>query len=68
MLFALAIVGLAVHFAIYHHTGASAFLNQPEFYYNRFVLRSHSGDWTKDVSLTAGVSTYATAGMVVLFL
>ena len=52
---------LVVHFEIYRQTSASAFVNRPEFYYNRFVIRDSSGQWIRDVSLAAGFWSYITA-------
>jgi hypothetical protein len=57
---------LALHTAIYWRTTASAFLNQPEFYYNRFVIRDIHGQWIRDVSLAAGFWSYVSAGIAVL--
>jgi hypothetical protein len=52
---------LVIHFEIYRQTSASAFINRPEFYYNRFVIRDSSGQWIRDVSLAAGFWSYVTA-------
>ena len=52
---------LVIHFEIYRQTSASTFVNRPEFYYNRFVIRDISGQWIKDVSLAAGFWSYITA-------
>ncbi len=52
---------LVIHFEIYRQTSASAFINRPEFYYNRFVIRDSSGQWIRDVSVAAGFCSYITA-------
>ncbi len=52
---------VAIHFEIYRQTSASAFVNHPQFYYNRFVIRDSSGQWIRDVSLVAGFWSYITA-------
>jgi len=71
MLASLVLIGggllcLLFHLTIYHQTQASAFLNQPEFYYNRFVIRDRSGQTIGDVSLIVGSLSYLTAGLAVL--
>jgi hypothetical protein len=43
------------------------FINQPEFYYNRFVIRDGNGQWVRDVSLKAGFWSYITAALGVGF-
>ena len=67
VLLVIATFSLALHIAIYWRTTASAFLNQPEFYYNRFVIRDIHGQWIRDVSVAAGFWSYVSAGIVVLF-
>jgi len=54
---------LIVHFVIFQQTGASAFINQPQFYYNRFIIRDGNGQWVRDVSLKVGYASYLTAGL-----
>jgi hypothetical protein len=59
---------LIAHFVIYRQTSVSAFVDHPEFYYNRFVIRDSSGHAVRDVSLATGFWTYITAitGVVLL--
>jgi hypothetical protein len=52
---------LMIHFGICYQTSASAFINRPEFYYNRFVIRDSSGQSIGNVSLAAGFWSYVTA-------
>jgi len=63
LLIGIGVLCLMIHFGIYHQTQASAFINQPEFYYNRFVLRDSNGQWVRDVSMSAGFASYLTAGL-----
>jgi hypothetical protein len=60
LLLAVGVLSLVVHFEIYRQTSASAFVNQPAFYYNRFYIRESDGQ-TRDVSLQAGFWSYFTA-------
>jgi hypothetical protein len=66
VLLVIATFSLALHIAIYWRTTASAFLNQPEFYYNSFVIRDIHGQWIRDVTLAAGFWSYVSAGIAVL--
>ena len=59
---------LIAHFVIYRQTSVSAFVDHPEFYYNRFVIRDSSGHSVREVSLATGFWTYITAVSGVLFL
>ena len=54
---------LAIHIGIYHQTQASAFINQPEFYYNRFVIRDANGSTVREVSMMVGCLSYVTAAL-----
>ena len=62
-LIALGVLCLAIHLGIYCETQASAFINQPEFYYNRFAIRDVHGASVKEVSLAVGYLSYLTAGL-----
>lgn len=62
LLLVIGAVSLIVHFEIYHRTSASAFVNQPVFYYNRFYIRESNGQ-TRDVSLRTGFWSYITAAL-----
>lgn len=64
LLLELGALSLIFHFMIYRHTSASAFVNQPVFYYNRFYIRESNGQ-TRDVSLQVGFWSYITAGLSV---
>jgi hypothetical protein len=64
LLLVIGALALAVHFEIYHQTSASAFVNQPVFYYNRFYIRNSDGHAT-EVSLRAGFWSYITAAFSV---
>jgi len=59
---------LIAHCVIYHQTSVSAFVDHPEFYYNRFVIRDSSGHSVREVSLAIGFWSYATATIGVVFL
>ena len=61
-------LGVVVHFVLYHRTSVSAFIDRPEFYYNRFVIRDSSGQLVREVSLRVGFWSYATAAAGVMFL
>ena len=63
LLIGLGALCLAIHFGIYHETQASAFINQPEFYYTRFVIRDASGSTVKEVSMRVGCLSYMTAAL-----
>ena len=53
---------LVIHFEIYRRTSASAFMNQPEFYFrNVFVIRDSSGQAIGEVSYATGFCSYITA-------
>jgi len=67
VLIGMGVLCLIIHFAIFQQTQASAFFNQPEFYYNRFVIRDGNGQWIRDVSLLAGSASYLTAGLALTF-
>ena len=57
---------LAIHFEIYRRTSASAFINQPEFYFrNVFVIRDSSGHSIGEVSYATGFCSYITAFIAV---
>jgi hypothetical protein len=64
LLLFIGVLSLTVHFEIYHRTSASAFINQPVFYYNRFYIRDSDGH-TVDVSLQIGSWSYITAALAV---
>ena len=59
---------LTIHFGIYYVTQASAFINQPAFYYNRFVIRDANGTTLKEVSMQVGCLSYVTAALGLAFL
>ena len=61
-------LGLVAHFVLYHRTSVSAFIDRPEFYYNRFVIRDSSGQAIREVSLSTGFWSYATAAAGMMFL
>ena len=63
LLIGIGALSLIIHFGIYQQTRASAFINQPEFYFNRFVIRDSNDDWVRDVSLSVGCASYLTAGL-----
>ena len=53
---------LVIHFEIYRRTSASAFINQPEFYFrNVFLIRDTNGQVIREVSYATGFCTYITA-------
>jgi hypothetical protein len=63
----LGLLGFIAHFVLYHRTSVSAFIDRPEFYYNRFLIRDGSGQTIREVSLSTGFWTYATAATGVVF-
>ncbi|MCA9218185.1 MAG: hypothetical protein KDB27_34185 [Planctomycetales bacterium] len=67
LLLTVGVVSLVIHLGIFCFTGASACVNQPEFYYNRFVIRDADRNSVNSVSLTIGVLSYSTAVMAVAF-
>lgn len=63
----LGLLCLLVHFEIYRRTSASAFINQPEFYFrNVFIIRDASGQAVGEVSYATGFSSYITAFITVV--
>ena len=61
-LFFVGVVCLWVHFEIYRRTSASAFINQPEFYFrNVCLIRDASGQVIREVSYATGFFSYITA-------
>jgi len=53
---------LVIHFEIYRRTSASAFINQPEFYFrNVFVIRDTNRQAVGEVSYATGFCSYITA-------
>jgi len=53
---------LVIHFEIYRRTSASAFINQPEFYFrNVFVIRDSNRQAIGEVSYATGFCSYITA-------
>jgi hypothetical protein len=60
--------GFVAHFVLYHRTSVSAFVDRPEFYYNRFVIQDSSGQSVREVSLSTGFWTYAPAAAGLMFL
>ena len=58
-----AVLSLAVHFEIYRQTSASAFINRPEYYYYCFVIRDRNRQSIGEVSMAAGLGSYATAAL-----
>src|SRR5437899_198605 len=68
LLLVIGTLSLVFHFKIYHQTSASAFINRPEFYYSRFIIRDSSGQWIKDISVEAGFWSYFTAILSVVSL
>ena len=57
---------LVIHFEIYRRTSASAFINQPEFYFrNVFVMRDSSAQTIGEVSYATGFCSYITAFITV---
>jgi len=53
---------LVIHFEIYRRTSASAFINQPEFYFrNVFVIRDTNRQAIAEVSYATGFCSYITA-------
>src|SRR3954468_7950884 len=68
-LFVVGVICLAAHFEIYLGTSASAFINQPEFYFrNVFVIRDASGHAIGEVSYATGFCSYITAFITVVAL
>lgn len=61
-------LALVTHLVLYHQTSVSAFIDRPEFYYNRFVIRDSSGQSIREVSLSAGLWSYATAAASLMLL
>jgi hypothetical protein len=63
-LLALGLLCLVVHFGIYYRTSASAFINQPEFYFrNVFVIRDSKGQAIREVSYATGFCSYIRAAV-----
>jgi hypothetical protein len=58
--------GFVAHFALYQTTSVSAFIDRPEFYYTRFVIRDGSGQSVREVGLSIGLWSYVTAAIGVL--
>ena len=68
-LFVVGLLCLVAHFEIYRRTSASAFINQPEFYFrNVFVIRDASGHAIGEVSYATGFCSYITAFVTVVAL
>ena len=66
LLLALGLLCLVIHFEIYRRTLASAFINQPEFYFrNVFIIRDSNGQDIREVSYATGFSSYITAFITV---
>ncbi|MEX0775887.1 MAG: hypothetical protein WD042_09265 [Phycisphaeraceae bacterium] len=56
------LICLVAHFEIYRRTSASAFINQPEFYFrNVFIIRDANRQAIREVSYAVGFSSYITA-------
>jgi hypothetical protein len=64
LLLVIGALSLILHFEIYHRTSASAFINQPVFYYNHFYIRQSDGR-IRDVSVRTGFWSYITAAFSV---
>jgi len=64
----LGVIACIAHVVIYRQTSVSALVDLPEFYYNRFIIRDRSGHAIREVGLSTGYWSYATAGLGVVCL